>query len=133
MTTTVFTYGSLMFPRVWQNVVRGSYRASNAHVKEHGRFAVHGEKYPGMVLLPGSSVDGVLYHDLDDADLLRLDRFEGSEYRRDTVIATLEDGQQIEADTYIHIVTERLASTPWHPGEFDLAGFLHTYCPEGSV
>lgn len=128
MTTTVFTYGSLMFPEVWQKLVRGNYRSSQATASGYARFAVHEARYPGMVLMEGASVDGVLYHDVDEEDLQRLDQFEGSEYRRDTIVATLEDGSTLQADTYIHIVTERLATTPWAPAEFDLAGFLRTYC-----
>lgn len=128
MSTTVFTYGSLMFPEVWQKLVRGQYRSSPANANGYARFAVLEARYPGMVLMEGASVDGVLYHDVDAADLERLDQFEGSEYRRDTITVMLADGSELTADTYIHIVTERLATTPWAPAEFDLAGFLGTYC-----
>ena len=30
MSTAVFTYGSLMFPRVWERVVQGGYRSAEA-------------------------------------------------------------------------------------------------------
>ncbi|OWW23009.1 gamma-glutamylcyclotransferase family protein [Noviherbaspirillum denitrificans] len=130
MSTHVFTYGSLMFPAVWQRVVRGDYRSAPARLDGHARFAIAGETYPGMVARPGASVDGVLYFDVSPADLAALDAFEGAEYRRDTVRVTLSTGETIDAGTYIYLLPEKLSGSPWLPEAFQMQRFIGSYCRE---
>jgi gamma-glutamylcyclotransferase (GGCT)/AIG2-like uncharacterized protein YtfP len=157
--TTIFTYGSLMFPEVWQRVVLGEYESASAAAPGYRRFAVRGETYPAMVAAavgtveagegvpttlagvpdgagenpPRPAVAGVIYYGVSPLDCNRLDIFEGPEYRRERIRVILIDGQVVEADTYIHIMPERMDTAPWTPGEFDLPGFLGTYCGFGPV
>jgi len=92
MSAHVFTYGSLMFPEVWQRVVRGDYRSAPAVLDGHARFALAGETYPGAIARSGAIVAGIVYFDVSDADVAALDAFEGSQYRRDRVRIRLDGG-----------------------------------------
>lgn len=126
--SNIFTYGSLMFPQVWQRVVRGDYRFASAGVAGHARFAIVGETYPGMIAQSGACVDGVVYFDVAPHDVAALDAFEGDDYRRDTVTVRLESGATVEADTYIYIRPQRLSESPWLPEAFQMQRFLQSYC-----
>lgn len=124
----IFTYGSLMFAPVWQRVVQGTYRSAPARLDNYARFAITGETYPGMVAEDGASVIGVLYLDVSERDIAALDAFEGSEYRREDVLVTLETGETIAAGTYIYLLPEKLSQSPWSPEAFRLERFIGSYC-----
>lgn len=130
MASHVFTYGSLMFPQVWQRVVRGGYRRADASAVGHARYAIAGETYPGMVAQAGASVQGVLYFDVEPRDLDALDFFEGADYRRDEIAVTLASGETVRAQTYLYLRAERLSASAWRPEDFQMARFLDTYCRE---
>lgn len=124
----VFTYGSLMFDAVWSRVVQGRYASIEGSIEGHGRFAIDGEDYPGMVPRADARVAGVLYLDVDDVDLTRLDQFEGDDYRREVVTVTASDGVAREAQTYVYLRAERLLASAWEPDAFAMQRFLETYC-----
>ncbi len=126
----VFTYGSLMFPDVWSLVVAGRYAGVRATLAGHARFAIRDELYPGMVVRPDATVDGILYLDVDEADLARLDRFEGDDYRRATVAVSCADGVAREGGTYLYLPADRLLPSPWRPDAFELQRFIDGYCRE---
>lgn len=129
MKRNVFTYGSLMFPEVWSLVVTGTYRRLDARLDGHARYAIAGQSYPGMVIEAGSQVAGVLYLDVERADLDRLDHFEGDDYRRASVeVATGDD--TVMAETYVYRLHDRLTSTSWAPHAFPMQQFIATYCRE---
>jgi gamma-glutamylcyclotransferase (GGCT)/AIG2-like uncharacterized protein YtfP len=124
----IFTYGSLMFPEVWDRVVRGRYRSAPAIVTGYARFAITAETYPGMVPAAGETVRGVVYFDVTPQDIALLDAFEGSDYRRDMLLATLDSGGTAPADGYIYLHATRLANAAWDPESFQMQRFLDTYC-----
>ena len=124
----VFTYGSLMFPAIWQRVVRGAYRSEPAVLHDHARFALVDDTYPGVVPDVAAIVEGVLYRDVDMADIVALDTFEGSEYRRETVTVTLASGARAMAQTYVFLATHRLSAHSWEPQAFRMSRFIDTYC-----
>jgi len=128
VTRNVFTYGSLMFDAVWRRVVDGGYRSIVATLAGHARFAVAGEDYPGMIPLDGGRVEGVLYLEVDAADLARLDRFEGDDYQRRPVSLACADGATRSADTYVYTSRHRLLESPWDPKAFAMEHFIATYC-----
>lgn len=128
MSHHIFTYGSLMFPQVWQRVVRGSYRSAPATMHDHTRYALQGETYPGMIAEAGSSVPGVVYFDVDAQDVALLDAFEGVEYRRDALLAQLDRGEAVNVETYIFQLPELLSDQPWLPEAFQMQRFLDSYC-----
>ena len=130
MNSHIFTYGSLMFSQVWQRVVRGNYRRAPATASGYARFAVAGQTYPGMVALPGAAVRGLVYFDVDQADIALLDSFEGSAYRRDMLEAVLEDGSAVAAGAYLHIDASALSDAQWDPGLFQMERFMELHCRE---
>lgn len=128
MSAHVFTYGSLMFAQVWQRVVRGAYRSCPAMAHGFARHAIAGETYPGMIRRDGANVPGMLYFDVGPDDIAALDTFEGAEYRRETVLATLAFGEQVTAETYLYLLPQKLSESPWRPEEFQMESFIGSYC-----
>lgn len=124
----VFTYGSLMFAPVWQQVVAGQYSSEIAILDGYARFAMLEETYPGMVACPGHQVSGVVYHDVSADDLILLDQFEGSAYRRTQVRVQTASGRMLTAQAYVFVAPQGLAEHPWDPADFALQRFLATYC-----
>ncbi len=127
----VFTYGSLMFDPVWQRVVQGRYASLPAHVEGFRRLCVRDEHYPALVASRRKDrVTGRLYLDVSEDDLLRLDRFEGTDYVRLSIPAHLEDGRFLIAETYLATPAMRLLDLDWDPEVFaqhGLAAFMAGY------
>ena len=122
----VFTYGSLMFSQVWTSVVRGSYTHSGATLPGYVRKSVFDVDYPVIYPAHGSVVQGVVYFRVVPEDIVRLDRFEGVYYQRDTVEIHLDDGTTTKAEAFIlkddyrHIATDR----EWDPKIFKKDGLV---------
>ena len=128
MPINIFTYGSLMFPAVWQRVVSAQYQSLPATVQDFRRFAVLNDTYPGLIASPGGSVEGVIYHNVAPDDVARLDHFEGDDYRRIEIDAHLTDGSTQLVQTYLMLRPQGLSDQPWLPENFALQRFLDTYC-----
>lgn len=92
----------------------------------HGfsRHPVAGEAYPGIRRSAGGHVAGLLYRDVDDAQLARLDTFEGEQYVREAVQVTLDDGLTLTAQTYVF-------ADQWlhllETGDWDFEAFLQRH------
>lgn len=129
-TKHIFTYGSLMFPAVWEGVVRADYRSAPATIQGFKRLRVHGEKYPALVIDQNAgALTGTVYFDVSPVDIARLDHFETSDYAR-VAIAMLVDGKITVADAYMSLRPERLESLDWSPTEFaqhGIVSFLASY------
>ena len=128
----IFTYGSLMFPSVMKAVTGREFSSRNARVKNHARFKVIGESYPGLTPLEGAVTEGVLYLDVDAFSVKRLDDFEEELYERAGISAVALDGESLMAQTYLikPQYRDRLSSEPWHPEHFekaDLIDFMASY------
>jgi gamma-glutamylcyclotransferase (GGCT)/AIG2-like uncharacterized protein YtfP len=128
----VFTYGSLMFPEVWNRVVRGNYPFRPARLDHYRRHALVDVSYPAIVAEPGANVEGVLYLGVDEADVARLDAFEGAEYRRDSLVVSTESGL-MPAEAYVWLDASRLAGHPWLPEQFSISQFLGDYPPAAAL
>jgi hypothetical protein len=154
--THVFTYGSLMFERVWSRVVSGTYRKAAGSLVGFTRQRVIGQDYPALRHVgDGDRVDaadgidgpgileGVVYLDVRPDDLAALDAFEGPEYRRIQVPVTLLGQARgglpdavVTADTYLFIASDRLEAGPWDPRRFEqeqIERFLRDYPPPRSA
>ncbi|OOQ85628.1 putative disease resistance protein Aig2 [Penicillium brasilianum] len=97
----LFCYGTLMAPQMLHRVIHGSpkpepwqkslIRFQPALLHGYRRHRVRGADYPGIVAEsdPESTSDtavlGVLVYGLTDGDIYRLDKYEGSEYVKETV------------------------------------------------
>ncbi len=79
---SLFTYGTLMDSDVFALVTGVSRQGNNAMLPGYRRYTVIGESYPAIVPSENETVDGVLYDDLSDESIKKLDQFEGDEYLR---------------------------------------------------
>ena len=121
----LFTYGSLMFEKVWLRVVGARRESASGKVAGVKRFAVKGASYPGMLeSTPESTVAGLVYFDLADEDLVLLDRFEGACYKRCSVTCELDDGRIVAAFCYFFRDRFRylLADREWDAEAFEKEG-----------
>jgi hypothetical protein len=82
-----------------------------------------------MVATPGEQVIGLLYMDVSQGDVARLDAFEGAEYRRTALPVLLETGEVVTAEAYVWLDHARLSDAPWIPEAFRLREFIETYAP----
>jgi gamma-glutamylcyclotransferase (GGCT)/AIG2-like uncharacterized protein YtfP len=128
----VFTYGSLMYPQVWQRVVRGTYQSSEASIRGFRRLCVRGETYPVLVVARGApQLSGRVYYDVSPADIQRLDAFETEAYVRVPVAAST-NGTAIAAQGYLGLHNRQLLGIDWSPEAFangDIQSFLANYVP----
>ncbi|MFJ7567852.1 gamma-glutamylcyclotransferase family protein [Herminiimonas sp. NPDC097707] len=126
----IFTYGSLMFPEIWQRIVRGDYRSTPATAHGYVRYVLTDDTYPGMIVCPKAAVEGVLYLDVTAQDVAALDAFEGSEYRRALIDVVIKSEENVVACTYIFMEEERLSSLSWEPQAFQISRFIDAYCSD---
>lgn len=124
----IFTYGSLMFPQIWQRVVRGDYRSAPATAPGYARYALADDTYPGMIVSEKATAEGLLYFNVDAQDVAALDAFEGGEYRRDQIAVVINSGEIVIACTYIFMAEQRLSGLPWEPQAFQMSRFIGSYC-----
>ena len=118
----VFTYGSLMYPRVWSRVVTQAYTQKIGVVQGFRRLQVNNQPYPGLIKGEGK-VEGVVYLDISPQDLARLDHFEGELYRRDEVAVACRDGANLRAFVYIiRDEYQNILGDEWLPEEFERSG-----------
>lgn len=142
MARPLFTYGSLMFERVWERVVAGHpERHPRIPAVLHGfrRQRVRGETYPSLERRDGAQVPGILYLDVEDPDLAVLDAFEGEDYRRIPVRVVQSPARptglryvELEADTYLFVAVDKVEAGDWDPARFErelIDRFLQEYTP----
>jgi len=126
----IFTYGSLMYPIVWQTVVRGQYRKYNAELRGYECRAVKSEEYPMVVpaLHTDSVVSGVVYEGVSQEDIYRLDAFEGELYNRQREFVYAEVGRghwkRVVVNVYVASGAGRLkvARSSWSREQFEKVG-----------
>ncbi len=129
----VFTYGSLMFDQVWSKVVNGNYERLKATLYGYERRKLKERTYPAVIPgNPSDSVDGILYVNVLPSDLLRLDRFEGDYYRKETADCLIGGGEVAAA--LVYVIEDRFSGLiedkPWDPAWFAETGirsFLDGY------
>ena len=128
----IFAYGTLMISEVMYAVTTSEFRFKNGILRGYARFTVKGEPYPGIIPATDAVTEGVIYFDVDELSLERLDAFEGDLYQRTPVLAEMERGEILNAESYV-IKPEfkyHLSSREWNVKEFaqkHLEAFLETY------
>jgi gamma-glutamylcyclotransferase (GGCT)/AIG2-like uncharacterized protein YtfP len=128
----LFVYGTLMISSVMYAVTACQFRFVEAVLSGYARFAVKGESYPGIIPVPEAVTEGIVYLDVDELSLRRLDAFEGDLYQRAPILVKTEKGEIFNAETYTIKPEYRncLSSKKWNAAEFarkDLDSFLKTY------
>lgn len=127
----VFTYGSLMIPRVMEAVTGRLFATAPALLQGFARYALRGETYPGLVPETTAATDGVLWRHVDDDSLRLLDEFEGDWYERQRVTAIV-GGDPVSVETYVLVETQRhrVSHRRWLRDRFEtryLQDFLSSY------
>ncbi|OAR00992.1 hypothetical protein LLEC1_05350 [Akanthomyces lecanii] len=126
---TGFFYGTLMAPEVFFSVCYGTksppaaiqalHTFAPAVLGDYCRHRVQYADYPGIVPQAGASVRGVYVTGLTTANMKKLDDYEGSEYRLDTVKVRLDgDEQDTETKTYVFLFPKELEDGEWDFEEF---------------
>jgi gamma-glutamylcyclotransferase (GGCT)/AIG2-like uncharacterized protein YtfP len=126
----VFTYGTLMFPEVWQAVVGRPFETVEGAVLGFAIYRVVDAVYPGIAAgEERDMVRGVVYLDVDNASLTRLDLFEDDFYERQALWVDCVDGQRRAAEAYIvpHENRRALTNEPWRRAEFISSGGLEQF------
>jgi gamma-glutamylcyclotransferase (GGCT)/AIG2-like uncharacterized protein YtfP len=126
----VFTYGTLMFPEVWQAVVGRSFDTVTGTAEGFEVFRVCDAVFPGIIAGKGRcSVLGIVYLGVDQESTGRLDRFEDDFYERQSIAIDCSDGQQRIAEAYVVPAANRnvLTSEPWARESFLASGGLEQF------
>lgn len=126
----VFTYGTLMFPEVWKAVVGREFEAVEGKAPGFAIFRVVDAVFPGIMKVSSDdSVPGVVYLDVDQGSIHRLDLFEDDFYERQALWVTCDDGQRRAAEAYVvppqngHVLTDEI----WHRSTFLSSGGLEDF------
>lgn len=126
----LFTYGTLMFPEVWERIDVGNFQSEPATLPGFAIYRVKDAVFPGIVRAePSDQVNGLVYFDLDEESLFELDAYESDLYERVPVIAASEHGP-IECTAYVIPDSNRgaLTSEVWDAkwfAEHQLEKYLH--------
>jgi len=122
----LFAYGTLMYEEVWNRVSASEVAGVRAMLDGYVRKRIRGDVYP--VIIPGEGrVRGILYQDVSNQELARLDSFEGGYYLRVEVEVTREDSVAVKAFTYVLRPQHHgLIGGGWSQTEFELNG-LHQF------
>jgi gamma-glutamylcyclotransferase (GGCT)/AIG2-like uncharacterized protein YtfP len=129
----VFTYGSLMFARVWSRIVAGSYDRQEAILQGYDRKRIKDEDFPAVVPSSAHSrVAGFVYRDVSLSDICCLDRFEGEYYYRKTEEVVAGTRKIIAAEVYVlkEEYYTLISQEKWDPVSFSTSGihnFIHKY------
>jgi gamma-glutamylcyclotransferase (GGCT)/AIG2-like uncharacterized protein YtfP len=114
----VFTYGTLLLAEVMEAVAGRRFASVPARLDGFERVRVRGAVYPGARAAE-ASIDGVLWLDVDEASLARLDRFEGDTYERRHLVVGTADGPRDAQAYVVPPANEHLLE----PASWDLEGF----------
>ena len=126
---TLFCYGSLEFAEVMRAVTGRSFAHEPARIDGWVRVCVRGQKYPGLRPRLWSSTQGTLWRGIDEQSAAKLDRFEGTLYRRRSLPVRTHGGVSVTAQVYV-VPDENqklLSNAPWEKARFareSLAEFL---------
>lgn len=126
----VFTYGTLMFPEVWRAVVGQDFPTVEGSAVGFEIRRVRDAVFPGITQAGEHDlVRGVVYLDVGDAALARLDLFEDDFYQRRTIWIDCDDGQRRAAEAYVVPEQNRgiLSADPWDRTEFVARGHLRQF------
>jgi len=123
---TLFAYGTLMDPAVWSRVAREPAKSQRGVLTDYEARRLRGVTFPGLVEAAGARVPGLLYFDVSDAAMERLDEYEDDFYIRIEVTVEAEDGTRVPAQVYLMHPDHRevVLDDIWHPP--GVRDFSHT-------
>lgn len=98
---SLFAYGSLLLPEVFEAVTRQSRDGVPAVLDGFRRTKLKGFGFPAILPEAGMDTSGLIYTALEGAAWRRLDAFEDDFYDRKSVLIRLASGELLEAQTYV--------------------------------
>src|SRR5262245_36233307 len=116
----VFAYGTLELPELVLAITGRRFESEPAVLDGFARSRVRGAEYPGIAPAPDARTDGTLYHEVDDASLAALDRFEGDLYERCEVAVATAAAERCLAIAWVVRPERRsvLGGGPWDRERF---------------
>lgn len=97
----LFVYGTLLCPKIMEQVSGLSLPATPATLSGFQRLPVRDEPYPALIPKRGQTTSGSVYSGITPAAWRRLDDFEGIYYERQLVTVQLVAGESRMAFTYV--------------------------------
>ena len=111
-----FFYGTLMDADILSAVIGRAVAAATlipAELRGFRRVGVEGAAYPILVPQVNGRVDGVVFDGLSPAEIGRLDRYEGPNYRTGEQPVRLGDGRRVTARVYLPTDRIRPSLVDW--------------------
>ena len=108
----VFVYGTLLVPKIWEEVTRTKDLVSqSASLSGFEIRCVRDAVYPGICASPAAQapVPGRVFFEVPEEALRRLDAYEDDFYLREEVLPVIDGGGQVAAHAYL-IPTEKAAT-----------------------
>lgn len=118
---SLFAYGSLQLPEVFEAVTRLPRAGCPAVLRGFRRTKLKGFGFPAILADDSLETSGILYHSIENVGWQRLDAFEDDFYERKRVTIELADGGSCLAWTYV--LAERFhhlcLDEPWSLDDLD--------------
>lgn len=117
-----------MIPDVMYAVTTREFRFVDAILRGYARFTVKGESYPGIIPVTDAVTAGIIYFDVDELSLERLDEFEGDLYQRTPILVETVEKEILNAETYVVKPEYRdyLSTNGWDVNKFTKT-YLETF------
>jgi gamma-glutamylcyclotransferase (GGCT)/AIG2-like uncharacterized protein YtfP len=108
----LFTYGTLMNPKLMEQLLGVSYETKSFLLTNYQRTALRERQYPGLIYKKGQTTEGIIYLNIEPGDFEILDDYEGTEYER------IEVDKDIQ--TYLYVGSPNMIlNLPWRFTEMD--------------
>jgi gamma-glutamylcyclotransferase (GGCT)/AIG2-like uncharacterized protein YtfP len=118
MKTSLFVYGTLMFPEVLERLTGKGFPLRPATLFNYQRYEIKDRLYPAIAPMPGHTVEGFLLEELDEASARLLDAFEAPEYKK-TELSVSCQGKSHKTHAYVWGDAHRsLLFGEWLPEDF---------------
>ena len=89
-----------MVPELMFQLTGRNFRSIEAQLPDYKRFTVQGEVYPAVLKAQGVVTKGILYFNVSEPDLKKLDQFEGEIYFPEKVEVFDIEGKKEHAIVY---------------------------------
>lgn len=133
----LFVYGTLIHPDIY-HLVTGTRKAGEQATAEGFEvLGVQGQSFPGMIEKPGFIASGILYRNLTEDELDRLDYYEDDFYVRKAIEITIQSQPGKNELAWAYLVPESnhhvLSREQWDYSDFcknhlnDFMNGLHRY------
>ena len=127
----LFVCGALAIPEAMAAVAGQMFPFREGVVRGYAQFSLKHPNEAALIPFPDTCTEGVVYSEVSDEAVRRLDTFTGTVFRRVEVNVEAADGQWVEAEAYVLNLREKklLTAAAWDQDEFrrkHLRKFLKT-------